>query len=372
MAVQCRAETSFQSGCNEASLSGPMPASTTEATSDSSSDADEKHIENKPASQIETLDLMREVAAMLLLGQERAREGKSPTIPGQGKWYTTVPRWGGGPGGEISCGGDNGGATTKDEKSKDGLDMTQTKLGSGSDDETNRKKIKNESTSAAAAAASASEGSSANEEVAHPFKTTMAMNDLFAAAKKRNMPFDRRRGGSTAGSSQSSGGGESGKDGKDESGGNNGQEGGGSSTNPKNQSKNKRQSAAFEAYQRLQVGQSTWDSKVTYRAIGRITIPCSRRRQRSDDGRGDETGAGDKNDDNGGNEYDDFDYVRSLHLFSLLISRSHSCSRFSLPYLFTIRSKFSYLREREKGPDNNNGGRSFWSHPSIITSPSYD
>ena len=320
-----------------------MPASTKEATSGPASELDEKQNGKKPASQVEMLDLMREVAAMLLLGQERAREGKSPTIPGQGKWYTTVPRWGGGPGGEIVCGGDNGGggtATTKDEKSNDGLDMIQTKAGSGSEDETNRKRAKNESTSAAAAAsaASASEGSSANEEIPHSFKTTMVMNDLFAAAKKRNMPFDRRRGGGTAGSGESS------KDGRDENDGNNGREGGGPSTNLKTQSKNKRQSAAFEAYQRLQVGQSTWDSKVSYRAIGRISNPCRRRRQRRDDVHGDDVGAGDKNDEYCGNEYDDFDYVRSSHYLYLYLSRSP----FSPSSLFIIQSKLSFSKKEEQ------------------------
>jgi len=45
------------------------------------------------------LDLAREVGVMLLLAQERAREGKEPVKPGEGKWWTVTPRWGGGPGG---------------------------------------------------------------------------------------------------------------------------------------------------------------------------------------------------------------------------------------------------------------------------------
>lgn len=49
----------------------------------------------------EALDLLREVAALLLLAQERARDGKSQKKPGEGKWYTSTPRWGGGPGGEV-------------------------------------------------------------------------------------------------------------------------------------------------------------------------------------------------------------------------------------------------------------------------------
>lgn len=46
-------------------------------------------------------DTAREVAGLLLLAQERARENKRKVIPGEGKWYTTKPRWGGGPGGEF-------------------------------------------------------------------------------------------------------------------------------------------------------------------------------------------------------------------------------------------------------------------------------
>jgi len=49
----------------------------------------------------EKLDLLREVGAMLLLAQQRAREGLEEKNPGDGKWWTTIPRWGGGPGGEV-------------------------------------------------------------------------------------------------------------------------------------------------------------------------------------------------------------------------------------------------------------------------------
>lgn len=49
----------------------------------------------------EYLDLAREVVAILLTAQQRAREGKAEKRFGEGKWWTTVPRWGGGPGGPI-------------------------------------------------------------------------------------------------------------------------------------------------------------------------------------------------------------------------------------------------------------------------------
>jgi hypothetical protein len=47
------------------------------------------------------LDVVRELGGMLLLAQERAREGKSEVRAGEGKWWTTALRWGGGPGGEV-------------------------------------------------------------------------------------------------------------------------------------------------------------------------------------------------------------------------------------------------------------------------------
>lgn len=49
----------------------------------------------------EILDLAREAAVMLLLAQERAREGKEEIKSGEGKWWTSTPRWGGGPGGSV-------------------------------------------------------------------------------------------------------------------------------------------------------------------------------------------------------------------------------------------------------------------------------
>ncbi|PYH76922.1 hypothetical protein BO82DRAFT_358667 [Aspergillus uvarum CBS 121591] len=42
-------------------------------------------------------DLLREVGAMLLTAQERARQGATEVRPGEGQWWTTVPRWGGAP-----------------------------------------------------------------------------------------------------------------------------------------------------------------------------------------------------------------------------------------------------------------------------------
>ncbi|KAJ5287048.1 hypothetical protein N7478_002734 [Penicillium angulare] len=45
----------------------------------------------------EVCDLFREVGGMLLAAQERAREGGVEQRPGEGKWWTTIPRFGGAP-----------------------------------------------------------------------------------------------------------------------------------------------------------------------------------------------------------------------------------------------------------------------------------
>ncbi|EME81131.1 uncharacterized protein MYCFIDRAFT_97007, partial [Pseudocercospora fijiensis CIRAD86] len=47
------------------------------------------------------LDTMREIGGLLQLAQERQRQGKVEHRPGEGKWYTMKPRWGGGLGGEV-------------------------------------------------------------------------------------------------------------------------------------------------------------------------------------------------------------------------------------------------------------------------------
>ncbi|KAK3706175.1 hypothetical protein LTR37_012876 [Vermiconidia calcicola] len=47
------------------------------------------------------LDVLREVGALLQLAQHRRREGKIEVKSGEGQWWTTKPRWGGGPGGEV-------------------------------------------------------------------------------------------------------------------------------------------------------------------------------------------------------------------------------------------------------------------------------
>ncbi|KAM0244882.1 hypothetical protein ACHAQJ_010697 [Trichoderma viride] len=49
----------------------------------------------------QSTDLAREVLAALITAQHRAREGKTETRFGEGQWWTSKPRWGGGTGGPI-------------------------------------------------------------------------------------------------------------------------------------------------------------------------------------------------------------------------------------------------------------------------------
>lgn len=49
----------------------------------------------------QSLDLAREVTAALITAQHRAREGKAETRFGEGQWWSSEPRWGGGSGGPI-------------------------------------------------------------------------------------------------------------------------------------------------------------------------------------------------------------------------------------------------------------------------------
>jgi hypothetical protein len=83
MAACCRVETNFHDDRKEDGKAGD---------GDSMSEVAE---DQRKA----ILDLAREVGVMLLQAQERAREGKEPVKPGEGKWWTVTPRWGGGPGG---------------------------------------------------------------------------------------------------------------------------------------------------------------------------------------------------------------------------------------------------------------------------------
>ncbi|KAF2088423.1 hypothetical protein K490DRAFT_19514, partial [Saccharata proteae CBS 121410] len=50
------------------------------------------------------LDLLRELGALLTVAQERAREGRTERKPGDGQWWSSKPRWGGGAGGEVGEG----------------------------------------------------------------------------------------------------------------------------------------------------------------------------------------------------------------------------------------------------------------------------
>jgi hypothetical protein len=70
-------------------VEGPVAALSSRASTVFSTEAEEH------------LDFAREIVAILLTAQQRARDGKTEKRFGEGKWWTTVPRWGGGPGGPI-------------------------------------------------------------------------------------------------------------------------------------------------------------------------------------------------------------------------------------------------------------------------------
>lgn len=86
MGVQCRQETSFGS-------TGDLQAES-------------------------VLDATRELGGLLLLAQERARRGKTEVRSGEGKWWTSKHRWGGGPGGEVGEATGAGDAISEDEPAK--------------------------------------------------------------------------------------------------------------------------------------------------------------------------------------------------------------------------------------------------------------
>lgn len=65
------------------------------------SDTDFRKEDGQPVEDKSRLDLMRELGGLLQLAQERRREGRTEIKPGEGQWWTTNPRWGGGPGGEV-------------------------------------------------------------------------------------------------------------------------------------------------------------------------------------------------------------------------------------------------------------------------------
>jgi hypothetical protein len=63
------------------------------------------------------LDTARELGGLLLLAQERLREGKRERKSGEGKWWVTKARWGGGPGGEVGeASGGSDAPVEKEEK----------------------------------------------------------------------------------------------------------------------------------------------------------------------------------------------------------------------------------------------------------------
>ncbi|KAE9572493.1 hypothetical protein CGMCC3_g11382 [Colletotrichum fructicola] len=70
-------------------IEGPLAAVSARATTSFENDNDQ------------TIDLARELVAALVTAQHRAREGKTEKRFGEGQWWTSKSRWGGGEGGPI-------------------------------------------------------------------------------------------------------------------------------------------------------------------------------------------------------------------------------------------------------------------------------
>jgi len=83
--------TKSRQGWIEGPIMGIQVRSETDFQSETRAAADHK----------DRLDCMREIGGLLQLAQQRRREGRTESKPGEGKWWTTKERWGGGPGGEV-------------------------------------------------------------------------------------------------------------------------------------------------------------------------------------------------------------------------------------------------------------------------------
>ncbi|KAK3941191.1 hypothetical protein QBC46DRAFT_448928 [Diplogelasinospora grovesii] len=95
-AMSARHTTSFPPA--RAAPAPPSADTTTESCSSSVTTATDNTISTDKDS---ALDLARELVAALITAQHRAREGRTEKRVGEGAWWTTKPRWGGGSGGPI-------------------------------------------------------------------------------------------------------------------------------------------------------------------------------------------------------------------------------------------------------------------------------
>ena len=180
-------------------VEGPLAAVSSRTTTVFASDVDSK------------LDLAREVVAVLLTAQQRAREGNEERRFGEGKWWTSTPRWGGGPGGAI------------------GKELDRTP----STDEPVSSKIVEKADSATAAASTAMSNAATAVSTGQVMKVPERMADVKRAIGGINTP---------PGASPSKKSKRGGKDGN---------------------------LAIYENYRRLLPPNSNWDPKARYEAIGK-------------------------------------------------------------------------------------------------------
>ncbi|TGO79813.1 hypothetical protein BELL_0022g00230 [Botrytis elliptica] len=155
------------------------------------------------------LDLAREVITILLTAQQRNREGKIEKPFGEGKWWTTVPRWGGGKGGPIG-------------KEIEATSSSSSSASSSSGDKSIMSEIKSKITS------SSSEDKSLMSDIKSKIGGINSLPYLQSITSERRPPQKKLRTTRQGGQSQ-----------------------------------------MYENYRKMMPPTSTWDKKVRYMAIGK-------------------------------------------------------------------------------------------------------
>jgi hypothetical protein len=86
-------------------------------------------------SQVEILDFYREIGALLLVAQKRARMGETEVLPGIGKWWGQKARWGGGEGGHMPYESDEEPTQDLSKKKEEKPAKAEDDLSTSSDDD---------------------------------------------------------------------------------------------------------------------------------------------------------------------------------------------------------------------------------------------
>jgi hypothetical protein len=176
------------------------------------------------------LDLAREVVAVLLTAQQRAREGKEERRFGEGKWWTTKPRWGGGPGGPIGKEGDRVEALAGPEMTGQSMELS-----------TSHGTAPSSSTSTATTPANTAKAGQESKVVTESKRQLSSITS----------PLPSSAGTSTSSKATSA-------------------LGSSSSSSKRSKKDSTGQMAAYDLYRKLLPPSPTWDRKARYLAIGSI------------------------------------------------------------------------------------------------------